>query len=133
MEKVSDCFNITKIAQVSMKAAQEVIQGKELKVIKCPKHINYDFVVFCRTCNRLVCPKCLTLDHQQHIMCDIQTIHVEKQEILSKNQFMIMDDFIPYVVEKSRKLEKLLQNHEKHFETKKQRLGEQEEKFMREI
>ncbi|CAC5404875.1 unnamed protein product [Mytilus coruscus] len=112
--------------------AQDVV-GKKLAIHRCSIHPSSDLSIFCRECNKLICPVCLTQEHQQHMMCDVETIHHEKLTILANKDHTITNEFIPFFTEENSKLDKILVTHQEHCEKMKLIIEEQDRKLKEEI
>ncbi|VDI02037.1 Hypothetical predicted protein [Mytilus galloprovincialis] len=56
---------------------------KEIEYGKCSWHINQDTNLYCKDCSSLVCPKCVSETHQQHVLVDTDQIYTEKESQLS--------------------------------------------------
>ncbi|XP_076109199.1 uncharacterized protein LOC143078119 [Mytilus galloprovincialis] len=119
-------------AQDIVEKKQDVV-GKKLATHKCSIHTSNDISIFCRQCNKLICPSCLTQEHQQHVMCDIETIHNEKLGILTDKNHIITNEFVPFFTEENSKLDKILVTHQKHCEKMKLNIMEQDRKLKEEI
>ncbi|CAG2249416.1 unnamed protein product [Mytilus edulis] len=109
------------------------VLGKKLATHRCSIHPSIDLSIFCRKCNKLICPVCLTQEHQQHTMCDIETIHHEKLGILTNKNHIITNEFMPFFSEENSKLDKILVTHQKHCEKMKLNIMEQDRKLKEEI
>ncbi|CAC5404879.1 unnamed protein product [Mytilus coruscus] len=112
--------------------AQDVVR-KKLATHRCSIHPSIDLSIFCRQCNKLICPVCLTQEHQQHMMCDIQTIHHEKLGILANKDYVTTNEFMPFFTEENFKLDKILVTHQEHCERMKLKIEEQDRKLKEEI
>lgn len=112
--------------------AQDVVR-KKLATHRCSSHPSIDLSIFCRQCNKLICPVCITHEHQQHIMCDVKTIHHEKLGILADKDHLITNKFIPFFTEESSKLDKILVTHQDHCGKMKLKIEEHDRKFKEEI
>ena len=112
--------------------AQDVVR-KKLAIHRCSIHPSIDLSIFCRQCNKLICPVCITLEHQQHIMCDIQTIHHEKLGILADKDYIITNKFMPFFTEENSKLDNVLETQQEHCKKMKLRIEEHDIKFKEEI
>ncbi|CAG2197763.1 unnamed protein product [Mytilus edulis] len=52
---------------------------KEIEYGKCNLHVTQDRCLYCRDCNSLVCLKCVSETHQQHVLIDTDQIYTEKE------------------------------------------------------
>ncbi|XP_071174876.1 uncharacterized protein [Mytilus edulis] len=112
--------------------AQDVVR-KKLAIHRCSIHPSIDLSIFCRQCNKLICPVCLTQEHQQHMMCDIQTIYHEKLGILADKEYIITNKLMPFFTEENSKLDNILVTHQEHCKNMKQKIEEHDRKFKEEI
>ena len=55
----------------------------EIEYGKCNLHKNKETCLYCRDCSRLVCLKCVSETHQQHVLIDTDRIYTEKESQVS--------------------------------------------------
>ncbi|CAC5373198.1 unnamed protein product [Mytilus coruscus] len=56
---------------------------KEIEYGKCNLHVNQDTCLYCKDCSGLVCLKCVSETHQQHVLIDTDQIYTEKESQVS--------------------------------------------------
>ncbi|CAC5404877.1 unnamed protein product [Mytilus coruscus] len=116
--------------RVNRGAQDEVEKLKVVTTPECSIHPSIDLSIFCRQCNKLICPVGLTQEHQLHMMGDIQTIDHEKLGILANKDHVITNKFF---TEENSKLDKILVTHQEHCEKMKLKIQEHDRKIKGEI
>ncbi|XP_063420943.1 uncharacterized protein LOC134706165 [Mytilus trossulus] len=104
-----------------------------LKVIRCETHEQQTYCVYCRDCEQLACPVCLSQNHKKHDLEEIRTIVEEKMKemkdyeqkyitiILKKDEY---NDFI---------LDKAVLIHEERYEDTKNKVKDYEQFMKNEV
>lgn len=88
---------------------QHMIQKIQLYSMPCDNHTKKFHCLFCRTCNRLVCPDCVSSIHTKH--------EFEPLEKACENKLSELSAFDSFMEEKVYKLRKINKNFKKKKET----------------
>ncbi|CAG2258119.1 unnamed protein product [Mytilus edulis] len=92
-----------------------------LKVIRCETHEQQTYCVYCRDCEQLACPVCLSQNHKKHDLEEIRTIVEEKKLEIRDNEqkyrtiLLKKDEYNDFILDKA-----VLIHEDKYNETKKQ-------------
>ena len=55
---------------------REIGRKVRLRQLKCTQH-SREFCLFCCTCSDLICAKCVSSEHQKHVLKDFNTLYDE--------------------------------------------------------
>ncbi|CAG2229161.1 unnamed protein product [Mytilus edulis] len=91
------------------------VDHPEVKLALCEEH-EWPYILFCETCNSLICKKCVIKNHKSHKFEDITVEKISKQQKIVSEQ---LERFSKGIKEEQCKVSVVkgnMQNHGNHYE-----------------
>ncbi|CAC5382970.1 unnamed protein product [Mytilus coruscus] len=120
---------------VDVKSSEEKQESEHTIItdnIPCQIHKRKLNCMFCRTCDHLVCPECITASHKKHDLDSIDTVYNEKKKKLKEIESKFSNTFTLCKIEDS-KVHDFKTKYEQFFAESVQKINQQEKLIIDEV
>ncbi|XP_076109323.1 uncharacterized protein LOC143078314 [Mytilus galloprovincialis] len=110
-----------------------IVSVMKPKRVPCRIHDNQTYCIFCQSCDKLVCPVCLSQSHRKHQFLQLEDVLKNKIEKIKTFDAQIEYFILPFYQKESEKIEKYFIDITEHFKDIRNKIITQEEQLIAEI